>query len=476
MKMRTNCKPISVGFPVNVSKIKGHTTITLKNVKTGEVERYEDDNMMTNALQEYFRNCGFLNYPNIDQDNMVESLLGGVLGLDSELSESASLIRVPAGVKMTFNGAVGVVNNGNPTEMGSYSSTESGWQQDGSYIQTYDFSTSQANGTIGCVCLTSKNYGFYGEGNATSLTRHATYTNIFNLAGTYTDYTINGTPFNIDTVNSSCHTFKIETVGNDKVGVIRKYRIPFSTVNIKGTKTAPIELSRTEIAIDSDLKSASTRTNMNNGNLLIWNTQPSYVTAQKWGEGWTQYLWTITPSGTITKQTVLNTSGVDLYGLQAAWFDGNYCFFIAARNNYIDSRIVYVWNRTTNAITSINNPYGIQVGSVWESNFANTGWNIVHGSGDGRIVTQGSSYGVVVDAVLGACYPTNNSSTEEYHFPTGVGLLNYSPLGALRLLRDQTYIATINNLATPIVKTSEKTMKVVYRITFDEEEGTSTSS
>ena len=35
------------------------------------------------------------------------------------------------------------------------------------------------------------------------------------------------------------------------------------------------------------------------------------------------------------------------------------------------------------------------------------------------------------------------------------------------LMKDDRYLATINNLAEPVVKTSSKTMKVTYTLTFE---------
>ena len=35
------------------------------------------------------------------------------------------------------------------------------------------------------------------------------------------------------------------------------------------------------------------------------------------------------------------------------------------------------------------------------------------------------------------------------------------------VLKDARYLATINNLAEPVVKTSSKTMKVTYTLTFE---------
>lgn len=478
--MKDTIKSPSIDTGIDITKMHGHMDIYLTDVKTGEVEEVHEDNMMTNALQEYFRNLGFLNYPNLNKENMVVDLLGGVMGFDEEISENASIIHVPAGHRMIFNGSVGTVNNGNPTEMGSYSSTESGWQNDGSYIQTYDFSTSQANGTISCVCLTGRNYGFFGEGNSKSLTRHATRVDIFNLIGSASTYSIPGMPFNVDYINSVVYTFTTEQVeeevGSETVtvtkGVVSKYHVPLTKLNIKGTPSAPILLSKRYFALDDEFLAPEKLYQSHNGNLLCWNIQPMAGTTTTWGSGsWTQYVWTITTSGTISRQTVANTYGEDLYGLQAAHFDGNYCFFVSIGGGHIDSTKVYVWNRSTNAINVIDNAGGVSFESnrSWINDMSSFGWDIVHGSGDGRIVTCGECP-FVCDAVLMEGYPANLQSRLHYHYTLDKNKLVWldGTISGLNLIRDQSYIASINNLDTPVVKTAEKTMKVVYRITFDD--------
>ena len=469
--LRERINAVPVGSPIDVSKMHGHMSLTLTDVKTGKKEVIEEDNMMTNALQKYFANMGFLNFPNVNQSNMVEELLGGVLGFNDVISENANIIHAPAGLKMTFNGSVGTVNNGNPTELGSYSSTESGWQQDGSYVQTYDFSTSQANGTIACVCLTGKNYGFIGEGNSTSLTRRSSGVDGFNLRGSTTTYSVLGSIYHVDLTDSSCYSFRIEEFEEEeggetvtvKKGVIRKYRLPFSKVNIKGTVANPIILSETVITIDEELKNARIMTFPHDGKLLLWNIHES---SNIWGTNWTQYLWTVTTSG-ISRQTVTNTSGEELNGLQAAYFDGNYCFFLKTYPD-LTSEKIYIWNRTNNSISVVDNPTGGGSGhsTSWTAAMGTAGWDIVHGTGNGRITTSGS-YPMVVDAVLKAAYPINPYTTNLYHWHEGGNNLVYY-IGST-FYRGQSYIASINNLDNPVVKTSDKTMKVVYRITFDEQ-------
>lgn len=485
--MKDTIKVPSIDTGIDITKMHGHMDIYLTDVNTGKVEEVHEDNMMTNALQEFFRNCGFLNYPNVDQSNMVVELLGGVMGFSEEIDEDATIVHVPAGNKMVFNGSIGTLNNSAPTELGSYSADESGWQQDGSYVQTYDYSTSQANGTISCVCLTGRNYGYAGEGNSASLVAHNTKINVDNLRGSTTNYSVSGEVFNVSLSDSSCYTFSTIEVeeGGETVtrGRIRKYRLPLSKINIKGTLAEPIILSETVIQLDEDFLSATIKLSQaHDGKLLFWNCPASRN--EKWGDNFTQYLWTLTPSGTMTKQTVVNATGVTgMYGLTAAIFDGNYCFF---PRSYEDSRgidmvtdIVYVWNRSNNTMLPIENdvwwdgsiPVATATAELYKSAAGDAGFIRLRGSGDGRIVTylgtfsQKRTPSMVYDAVALSAAPTNISNYSIPSLSTITGLICHS---GSRIYRDQTYIATINNLLNPVVKTSDKTMKVVYRITFDE--------
>ena len=479
--MKDTIKSPSIDTGIDITKMHGHMDIYLTNVKTGKIEEVHEDNMMTNAIQEYFRNCGFLNFPNVNQNSMVLELLGGVIGLNDEIDENAAIIRVPAGNKMIFNGSVGAINNGNPTELGSYSETESGWQQDGSYVQTYDFSTSQANGTISCVCLTGRAHGYSGEGNATSLTVTASKANDYSLQGSITTYTIPGRPFHYNLQDSSVYTLIFEDVeeegqGGETVTVrkayLRKYRLPLSKVNLKGTQTECVLLSEQEITIDEEMQNAEYFSYQDvGGDLYIWSASSRYWS--KWDDGFTQYLWRLTTNGTLTRQTITNTSGnPDLYGFNEAFIDGNYIFFVnIGPNGIIDTTVIYIYNRSNGSISTIDNPYGqvYRVTSGWSIGTHTANWRLKSRSGDGRIVVGGKDFCYIVDAVLEEVYITNAGAIpEEYFNKSQNGLIIGAPINA-RIMRDQAYIASINNLDNPVVKTSEKTMKVVYRITFDEQ-------
>ena len=480
--MEDRNREVDLDSKIDMGKVHGHMDIVLTDVKTGEVEEIHEDNLITKAIRQYFANCGFMNYPDINKSQIVELLMGGIMCLDTALTEDSNIVHVPAGVEMVANASQAYTSNVQNMEQGSYEAndethTYNGWQADGSYLHTYDWTTNQGNGTIACVCLAGRDYAWVGEGNAVSGLRHTTKTSMVSLPGSVTSFSgIPGYIFRINLSDSSCYSFSIESVTEDeetvKKGFLRKYRLPLSKLNIKGTPSAPVKLSETEVTLDADIKDALLFYQPLGNNLLLWNIQRDSAV---WGDTWTQYLWTLTTSGTLSKQTVTNTTGESIHGLQAAHFDGNYCFFIDAYNLsstsiYIDSTYVYIWNRSTNAMTKISNPYGSSRQEAWVSDWANyvgsVGWHMLRGTGDGRILTSGD-YPVIVDAVKGKCYPNNaNTANLGNLYPTSSPLIRTT---GLNLYRDQTYIASINNLQSPVVKTSEKTMKITYRITFEEE-------
>ena len=132
--------------------VKGKTTFELTDVNTGNVEKYEDCNMITNGLQEFLDPCGSWGiYPfavdSVRKKAVRNTLTGGIFLFDSALDENVANTYAGADVNMVGNGAIGISNSSAVTELGSYNSTESGVQSDGSIKYVYDFTTAQANGT-----------------------------------------------------------------------------------------------------------------------------------------------------------------------------------------------------------------------------------------------------------------------------------------------------------------------------------------
>lgn len=162
------------------NNIMGTTRIELTDVRTGAREVYEDHNMVTNALRDIFKPLGLSKRPNRFLNEFVPyyaKLLGGILCFDTEIPENADNYYPPAEAGLTGCAAYGEQNNTKNTCRGGFNQTESEINLKDRYVKyVYDFATSQANGTIASVCLTHKNGGFTSYGS-----RDAVYTTSYPL-------------------------------------------------------------------------------------------------------------------------------------------------------------------------------------------------------------------------------------------------------------------------------------------------------
>lgn len=140
--------------------LKGTTRIELTDVNTGEVETYQNSNMVTNALRDILKPLGLSKRPNRFLNEFVpyyEKLLGGVLCFDREIPENADEYYPPADANLVGCASHGMQNNTKNTFRGGFNQTESEVNLKDRYVKyVYDFATSQANGSIASICLTHK--------------------------------------------------------------------------------------------------------------------------------------------------------------------------------------------------------------------------------------------------------------------------------------------------------------------------------
>ena len=159
---------IPISHSLKMPKLKGHTKIELTDVNTGEVEVIESDNMVTDGLESWMNRFGHFNSfisGTAQCTAWWKTLLGGILLIDSNLPTTAKYM--PASAKMVGNCYYQAVNAGVVTEMGSYNVVESSATDD-QVVLVYDWLTSQANGTIRSISLTTRMGGYMGYGNETS--------------------------------------------------------------------------------------------------------------------------------------------------------------------------------------------------------------------------------------------------------------------------------------------------------------------
>lgn len=480
--------------------IKGHSKIELTNVNTGQKERYEDDNMVTNALQLYMNDLGMYNispfYMDAVRNNMIAALLGGVLAFDSHITENAANIIPPTGVGMTANGSYGVTSNDSVTEMGSFNSAESGWTSDGKYKLVWDYTTTQGNGIINCLALTSAKHGYVGEGNATSLTAKSTKANDFSLGGTAQPVGVDGQAYIrsrtvrgswadstltlVDYYNlfpAAGHTDEhMSATGKVK---LKTYLVPFSQPDLRmgypayaeGSGNQYIPVDEVEITLPLAFKNAL------NGGAPSWYAKQGqyyYMIAGfgladygqgAWGRfasGQTWQVARINPDNTISAFTVANPAGEQFdFLLQGLAFSDD--TILIQRYNMEDpsNSIHYFEDISTNAdITAVTATFGCQV----------LGFSYPD---------EGVAYFGSMKADMGqrAVYPTNGNAPayniaiqplDDNKLVSALWESSYSEW--FNVQKTTNYLATIDNLQEQVVKTAEKTMKITYILTFIDEE------
>lgn len=481
-------------------KIKGHSTIELTNVKTGEVERYEDDNMVTNALDLYCADLGMLGVSpllyNEVRNDLINTLMGGLLLMGSQITENANTVTCPGGNKMIGNGSYNVTADGQDgvTELGSWNATESGWASDGSYKMVWDFATTQANGTINCVCLTSANHGYIGEGNSTSNAGKSTKRGELELAGTPQEYNLDAnadvirrilkvtyadsTATFVDNYNYNYNaTYAAEHMSQTgKLKVITK-EIPMSQLDMRMSYPmgntdgqSYIEDVVTDITLPSAfISQLGTNTPWLGGKhgnyyyMLAANLDNLAVGASV--QGVKIDLSTLTATGF----TVTNTLSASLYlpyGEGGVMFGSGKVAVVCWYGDPATKGVMFqdISNNADTTFvedTTIFETSGRYFKRCMREESAIFCYRKIDFTDCSVTMTNGSEEGTV-----GIRPMVDNPLFEDY-IPYDNG---YWRPSTFRLYHTTDYLATINNLQAAVTKTAEKTMKVTYVIRFSDGE------
>lgn len=137
--------------------IHGHSTIELTDVNTGEVERYEDDNLVTNGIKYYQMFYGI-------PQTVWKDVFSGIKIFENSITEDPNIVTAPPAANLIgyANSTADTTNN----MRGLLNLSQSGVLDDNSGIKlTWDFAQSQCNGTIRCICLTPPDWVSDGKIN-----------------------------------------------------------------------------------------------------------------------------------------------------------------------------------------------------------------------------------------------------------------------------------------------------------------------
>jgi len=438
---------------------KGKVKLELMDSKKNIVQKIEGHNMPTKALEYFYKQGGITNPSAFNasaiRDNPLLYLLGGVMCLDTALSEDDTIVRVPAGVGMTANGGRGQLNSGDPIELGSWNETESGWAQDGSFRMVWDWTTSQGNGNIACVCLSSLYGGFKGIGNKSLTNKNFDVgMNNYNSASSYSSELPNNKQGIFLGRVGNVGTFLVRTEGTaygyDTAAdwTIYKVSMPTTAIDVRDSLTRRLIKSK-NVANPRDLHEYG------NGTFrCIQVGNYAYLMC-----------------------AYAHTSGS--YYTRYYHFDDSYPVIVFKYDLVSDSVAqIFTLSPTTTGATSFELD-----GGVVPTMFCNGKWAVYHNllidmsnlvnvreitnfSENSSLVPISDdiaeSAGQRLDLTTGVALPTNYNAT------------NYTQVYMDKLLgdtgssiwRDPRYIATIFNLSSPVTKTADKTMKVTYVLRF----------
>lgn len=145
---------------LNAPTVHGETDIVLKNVKTGLVERYHDENtFQSSVLQMATKSYG---QANTQWSHDYTTLVGGILLFRDQITVGKRYM--PAGNVMNGRGYRGSTTQGTNPFLGTFNESESAATAS-AITQVWDYATNQGNGTTSCVCLTSIQGGLIGYGD-----------------------------------------------------------------------------------------------------------------------------------------------------------------------------------------------------------------------------------------------------------------------------------------------------------------------
>ena len=432
---------------------RGDVKIELTDI-SGKVERIQGHNMVTNALEDFYKTAGMTNPSAFNgniRSNAVDYLLGGLLLFDTALQESAALVRLPSGVKMIGNGARGILNSGSPPELGSWNERESGEQADGSIKLVWDFNNDQANGTIAAVSLSSLFGGLSGLGNDSGEFRE-----IEDRMDNYNSITSRTAPNEFVIGYTTNEIITVPTINDVAEWTVHVWANPTRQIDIrdtmaprlKQTKTVQIPAAIQNLGFpyhDYGYRVIAAHQSGDVYQILILASEYSYGSYTH-----TKFFTNERPALLISYNTTTDAVNVTTLSPSTtgapAWTKTD-AISIGISANYaiIDSYIINL-----NNIIDVDDNPAVGGGHAWKSY-------------TGDIFTEPQT---ILDAPANTVRKLNYNINGNYTdgFFEVLPLLEVTPTG---VWRDPRYLATIYNLETPVVKTADKSMKITYVLRFN---------
>lgn len=431
--------------------LHGHTKIELKNEKTGDIQVVEKDNMITNIFQHQFNPITTLygsSIVNSEYFPLNNKGMGGIILFQNELDENVDNINIFHDDRNPVIGyASNDVNSGTDTKRGSRNLTES-MKLDNGYKFVWDFTTAQANGQISALGLTHVGTG--KDLNGPQILGSSVDDNITSdIVKNIVDY---GVVYSWSDGIITC----IQTMSATTLKVTRyKFDIGITPIDITSMLFNCIKLNEETINISSSIQAGTKWINNPNDNYyygFYGNLSDSTGNV---------YLYRIQKS-----DYSLDTNFIKTINITKRWYVDMNIKPVIMDNYLYFSRSPGVIKLNMNDISDIT--YG--------SNYIPTLSFVAHNG----IIHAGAKF-IQKDLTISTrrtntddskiCFLGTRLAEREQVFVRDDGVAvyfiyyNYYSIYKCGIGNLRDYLATINNLDTPVIKTSEQSMKITYTIT-----------
>lgn len=459
--------------------LKGIMKIELTDVRTGKKETVREQNMVTDALADIFKPIGYLKSPSKLINSFApyhQNLLGGLLLFDSSIEENPANYYPPARARLIGCASYGEQNNTTGTLRGGYNQTESELNMTDRFMKyVYDFTTSQANGTISCVCLTHKNAGYtsYGSNDAVYTSSYPLSTAVCDgvyqfaypsytggsTSDKYSGYTVGTTEllFVIDRVTDAAYYVRIDST---KKATIIKRRANLKSVSVI-EQPYSLKAYMEGIPLENLSLGSYVAYNFDHAtNALYLNaSSASYIKPNE------EFRVIKIEMGTwrVTQYSVANTTDVNLTtsGTRFAFIHDGFAYLKSNSSPY-DVYKFEIGNAANvaklkrNGIDTVQGLPQLAVnGRIYYESTGSSGITLCIANAETNEILKPENIRIINNSSNLYCYtPVLN---EPMLYSSSLG--TYSTGNFILLLN---YLATINNLTEPVTKTADKTMKITY--------------
>jgi hypothetical protein len=451
---------------IELPKLHGKAVIQLFDESGKEVNRVEEENMVTNALTNFLNVPASWNYNYNGTSSIMpycyyslyysqpfySKVYAGVLLFDDTITEDADLILPPKNVNGVGN--AGGVYSGTNTFRGSLNSNESGAITNG-YRYVWDFATDRANGLIKSLALTSLMGGNIGwSGHQESL---YSYNDLFNgqsFVGAFDSTTLlscglgSMLPYTTSGVLELIYGTESYLLarGNTSNKVYKINREPKSALKLMSSMNVITDVEEL-FTVDAN---ACIYVEQNKINTVALSSTTE-ITHKKY-----TLVGVLENTNTITLDTACySLSSNDTYGnYRPFYWNGNYYASLASGQHCLAKF-------SSTGVLTETYTYTGGVSSLYVDDKSGTGIAVYRDLLNALVLNE--------DGIKAYSKP-NHQGIMKYEGANLPNVMTYTTSSSNNSItlygsRFNGYLGTINNLASPVTKTSSNTMKITYELT-----------